>query len=358
MGTATSKWEYKESVWDMEDEQRFDLEIVETYIPVIGPLGKILGSYEIYLDVTGHHDRFVRSLKVFLIQLVSLLILIFSVVCGIVYLAEKKISKNALLLSEEENRLKQMNEKLQLEIVERKKARDILKKKQEELEASEDNLKKFSREILSIREEEKRRLSRDLHDDVGGTVVSIISAVGIAERDIKKENTKHALEILKQTKNQLQNLMKNLRKIAINLRPPDLGVLDLSSVLQAYFFKIENQEQMKIDFNTEINNKKIDDRTATVLYRVAQEALTNIIKHARAKNVKVRLYSEGGNIKFSVNDDGRGFSEHTINRKGKFLHIGILGMKERTESLGGSFELKSQPGRGTTVSVTLPLKMG
>jgi len=232
-----------------------------------------------------------------------------------------------------------------------------LGEKQLALEISEMNLKRFSREILSIREEEKKKLSRDLHDELGTMVVALTSGLSLAEEDINKGKVQHGLKMLRKTKAQLRDFVKKLKTIAIDLRPPDLDVLGLPTVLNTYFAKITEQAKLDITFEMDIDEKKIGEDIATVLYRVSQEAFTNIVKYANAGKVKVRLFMDNGEIKFIISDDGKGFKTDKMNVKEARLNIGLLGMQERVESLGGKFELLTKPGQGTTISIVLPLKI-
>lgn len=113
-----------------------------------------------------------------------------------------------------------------------------------------------------------------------------------------------------------------------------------------------------INFSTSINRKKIDNDAAIVLYRVAQEALNNIIKHSDAKKVKVSLDDDDNHIHFDIKDNGNGFDIKRLSKKGGITKMGIMGMRERVESINGKFAIASSPKKGTHVMITLPLKTG
>jgi two-component system sensor histidine kinase DegS len=220
------------------------------------------------------------------------------------------------------------------------------------LEVSERNLKEFSGKILSVREEEKKKLSSGLHDEVGSMTVALGSSLSITEEEIKDNNVQGALSGIKQAKNVLQKSVKKLKNISIDLRPPDLDIIGLPSVLRQYFSTIGEQTKIKIDFDVNVDEKRLNDEVAIALYRVNQEALNNIVKHAKARKVKIRLYFQGNDIKLTIRDDGKGFDmEDGLQKTNGF---GIRGMKERIESLGGRFFIKSTPKKGTEINTTIP----
>ncbi|UCC94621.1 MAG: PAS domain S-box protein [Candidatus Omnitrophota bacterium] len=234
-----------------------------------------------------------------------------------------------------------------VDITERKRAEGAIKEQQM-------IFKRFSREILSIREAEKKKISTNLHDEVGSIGISLSTHLSIIKERIKDKNLKAALKGIRQAKNVLEGSIASFKNIVANLRPPDLDIIGLPDALKAHFSKITKHVKVKIDFRTDKNIKIVNDDTAIALYRVAQEALSNIVKHAKAKNVKVRLYSQENNLKFNVCDDGKGFDMERSLQTSEVLKMGILGMRERVESLGGVFIIESAPKRGTKISITVP----
>ena len=235
---------------------------------------------------------------------------------------------------------------------ERKKALDELKHHQQMLEVSERNIKEFSRKILSVREEEGKKLSLGLHDEVGSMTVALSANLSIAEEEVKDNNVKAALNRINHTRNVLQESVEKLKKMSTDLRPPNLDIVGLPSVLRDYFSTLKKQTKIKIGFSVSMDDKKIDDDIAIVLYRVTQEALNNIVRHARAKRVKIRLYFQKNNITLTIRDDGNGFDVEKRLQKTKGL--GLRGMRERVESLGGTFAIKSASKQGTEISATIP----
>jgi two-component system sensor histidine kinase DegS len=231
-----------------------------------------------------------------------------------------------------------------------------LKETREELEKSGMHLKKFSRKILSIREEEKKKISRNLHDEFGSLEFAIHSSLSIAEKEIKDKNLDKALHNIRIIKAILDEASMNFKKMAADLRPVDFDFIGLPNALRDYISNASKQSKLNVDLKIDVNEKTLNDEIAIVLYRVAQEAFNNINKHAQASEVKVRLSYENGNMKFKISDNGKGFDlGKGLQQRGKLLKMGITGMRERVESLNGTLNINSAPHKGTTILISLPL---
>ena len=237
------------------------------------------------------------------------------------------------------------------DITERKQV-ERLEQQQKVLEISERNLRGFSRKILETREEERKRLSMDLHDEMGSMAIALGSGLKIIEEAVEDSNLQSALENVSQTKSALKKTTESLRKIAADLSPSNLGTIGLPNALREYFSNIERQTKIKIDFSVDTEKEGLSDKGVIVLYRVAQETLNNIIKHAKAKKVKARMCSRENELEFSMRDDGKGFDVNEL-QETEVSKMGIRGMRERVGDLKGTFVIKSAPGEGTEVSVTL-----
>ncbi|NIN01038.1 MAG: PAS domain S-box protein, partial [candidate division Zixibacteria bacterium] len=243
-------------------------------------------------------------------------------------------------------------EKLQHHIAKRLRAEEKLKQHEQALEASEKELKNFSRKILSIREEEKKNLSAILHDEVGSMAVAFSSYLTAIEEEIKNKNLKNVLKATAKSKSMLKQFVSRLKKIAADLRPPDLEIIGLPGALREYFSDVTEKTNLKIDFRVYMSKKRIKDDVAIILYRIVNEAFNNIINHANASEAKVTLYCRGNKLKLIVGDNGKGFDTEKSFRRPK-IHLGLLGMREMVESLDGTFNIKSAPEKGTEISVTL-----
>jgi signal transduction histidine kinase len=252
-----------------------------------------------------------------------------------------------------EQKLKKAHEELEKKVQQRTAE---LRKTNKELQISREYLKKFAGILLSVREEERKNISTTLHDELGCMALSIDSQISIAKEECKENNKQATFNALEKAQAALRKAVEELRGLAVNLRPPNLEIMGLNSALTALIDKAKQQAKLKITFRNELRDKIITEDTAIVIYRVVQESVTNIIKHAKAKNARVSLYADKKNINLDITDDGIGSDLNKVfGRKGK-LKIGIEGMRERIESLRGEFTITSAPKQGTQLKATLPEK--
>ena len=215
--------------------------------------------------------------------------------------------------------------------------------------------REFSKKILTIQEEERHRISRDLHDEIGQFSVSLGSALNVIEKEITKHNLDTALRVIKDAKILLADTAKKIRTLFIDLRPAELGMLGLPSVLRELFAHYTKSYPLNIKFKENIGSIHIKDEVAITLYRVIQEAFNNIVKHANAKNVKIDLLLKAGEISFTIEDDGIGFNSEEFFREANVDKLGLRGMRERVDLLNGKFFLQSKLRSGTKINVTFPI---
>lgn len=231
-----------------------------------------------------------------------------------------------------------------------------LKRIEEEIRKQQKMLKQFSRKILSIREEEKKKFSNDLHDEIGSMVISLSANLLICEEQIRNNDLEAAFKGINETRSALKEAVRHLKIIAKNARPPILDRLSLPKALKELFMVTSSRTGLRIDFDSDVRYKRLHDDLKTALYRVAQEALNNVVAHACARSVKARLYSKNGELNFWIADDGKGFDPEGNGQSAKESNIGIFGMRERIESVGGVFDIETAPKLGTKISISLPLK--
>lgn len=206
--------------------------------------------------------------------------------------------------------------------------------------------------VVSAQEEERRRISRELHDETGQALTSLLVQLKILERSDNLPDVKvHVEEMRQRTAQTLQEI----RRLAADLRPAALDDLGLVSALEGHIYEFGRKTGIAVDFQTQaIEDLHLPYDVEILLYRVIQESLTNAARHASAGHVNVRFTHESGCIQVCIRDDGQGFdTADVLGRENRSL--GILGMRERIELLGGQFELTSAPGMGTQVQVTLTL---
>jgi len=223
------------------------------------------------------------------------------------------------------------------------------------LKEAETQITDFSRKMLALREEEKRRIAADLHDEIGSFAVACKAQLALAEDEVGKGRIAPALQAIQQTRLGMDNAIAALKRIATDLRPPPLDITGLPEALRELFVLASKQHGLKIRFSLETETALISNELATAFYRVAQEALTNIIRHANASKVEVRLTIENNRMLLAIKDNGVGFTVTGTGAPVAQQGIGLLGMRERMEWFGGEFAVLSRPGKGTEVLAQAPL---
>lgn len=192
--------------------------------------------------------------------------------------------------------------------------------------------------LLATQEEERRRVGRELHDGVGSLLTAALLTLKVAERHPGK---------LSEARKRVAEALEEVRRLSRELRMPLLDDLGLKEALLRY---LEEYRNHGLEVEARLEVPPLPKEKEVALFRVVQEALTNVLRHARARRVSVRLWPEGDRLFGRVVDDGQGFDLEKTPPS-----IGILGMHERVQSLGGSLIVYSQPGQGTRVEFGVPL---
>jgi signal transduction histidine kinase len=207
--------------------------------------------------------------------------------------------------------------------------------------------------VVAAQESERQRIARELHDETG----QALTAIGLGLRGLTSSLRTSTMARTKQDLHQLELLtthsLDELQRLIADLRPSHLDDLGLSSALRWYANTL--QERVKMDVHVEIQGEErpVPSAVKIALFRIAQEALTNVVKHSQAKSAHVLLKYAEEFVLIGVKDDGRGFDLDTAG-SGKRVSWGLKGMEERTALLGGRFEVYSKPGEGTNVEVSIP----
>jgi len=224
-----------------------------------------------------------------------------------------------------------------------------------ERKRTEERLRRLARQLLVGRERERQQVSFALHHDAGSLAVGISAHLDAVEEDIRSGKPGEALKWVKRTRELFDESLGRLKRLATQLRPPELDVLGLPAALRQYFSQATECGDTRIHFRETLGRRRVDKDTATVLFRIAQEALTNAISHGRATGVAVGLGASKKEVRLTVRDNGKGFdpSKHGAPETSQ---IGLHAMKEMAAHAGGIIEVDSTPGKGTTVRVRLPLK--
>jgi two-component system, NarL family, sensor histidine kinase UhpB len=214
------------------------------------------------------------------------------------------------------------------------------------LDRLERERRESARVALAAQEGERLRIARELHDEIGQTLTAVALEAERAAQD-REEPTAEALERITQHVNQS---LDELRRIARRLRPEALDDLGLVNALIALCSRIGTQTDARLERHFEPGLPTLNSDTELVMYRVAQESLTNVVRHARATRAHVSLRADGGKVVLRVQDDGRGMPAELPAKA-----AGISGMRERALLVGGKLTIRSQPEQGTEVVLEVPI---
>lgn len=225
---------------------------------------------------------------------------------------------------------------------------------QDKIRKSEQRFIEFSRKILHLREEEKKRTAIDLHDELGAMAVSVHSHLNILEEELQNNDTKNALKQLRQGRETLRKSIVNLKRLIVDLRPPDLDMIGLEEILRHHCAEISSHASIKINLHTDLPAKNLRTDVSIVVYRIIQEALNNIVKHACATTVDIHLSLVNDLLKLLISDNGQGFNPAQVFDHNPYLKIGLEGMRQRAAALGGNFHIESRTGNGCTIRVIIP----
>lgn len=231
-------------------------------------------------------------------------------------------------------------------------AKDIneRKQKEEEIKNSLEKLHQLSKHVEKVRENERLAISRELHDDLGQALTAVKIDLTMIKNNIKSDDK--AVDKINKVIKLVGDTIKTVQKLTSQLRPEVLEDLGLEAAIEWYTKEFSERTFIKVitDIVDEIT---INSDDALIVFRIMQESLTNISRHANASQVEIGLYKENDYVCLSIKDNGIGINEKAINSKKSF---GIIGMMERAASLGGSFNIYNNKGKGTTAKLIFPIK--
>ncbi len=256
------------------------------------------------------------------------------------------------------------NRELKREIVQRQKAELDLKKSEthyaqlfEQAQHMQEQLRHLSRQLLLTQEEERKRISRELHDEIVQTLVGI--NVHLASLTVKSPvNLKDLRKRIVRTRRLVEKSVEIVHRFARELRPTVLDDLGLIPALQSFVRDFTKRTKISIHFTSSAEVEQLNSTQRTVLYRVTQSALANVDKHAHASEAKVSIRKLPGTIRLEIHDNGKSFDMERVLFAKRHKRLGLLGSRERVEMVGGKFGVKSAPGQGTTVSAEIPINEG
>lgn len=208
--------------------------------------------------------------------------------------------------------------------------------------------------VIKAQEEERRRVARDIHDGPAQTLANVVLRAEICEKLLDSDLNEVKQE-LQQLKDVVRRSLKDIRKVIYDLRPMTLDDLGLIPTLRRYINDMKEQPGLFIDFSVVGSECRMPSHVEVGVFRVVQEALNNIAKHAQASAIWVRVEFESDTLLVVVKDDGTGFQpDEALHRQGD--HFGLLSMRERVELLQGAWHLESEPGKGTKILLKVPVK--
>jgi PAS domain S-box-containing protein len=210
------------------------------------------------------------------------------------------------------------------------------------------------RQIMTAQEEERRRVARELHDDTSQALTALIANLAVVQTHPPSKAKAHLDEI----KSAVVEILKGVNRIVLDLRPTLLDDYGLISALSWYAGKRLDSDHTHVEITVPESELRLPSTVETILFRIGQEAITNIAKYARATRVQINLNHDAGAnmVTLTIEDNGIGFAL-AHNREGNLdrPHLGLIGMQERVQLIGGQLEIQSTPNHGTLVSVSVPL---
>jgi signal transduction histidine kinase len=215
------------------------------------------------------------------------------------------------------------------------------------------DLHKLSARLVDVQEEEQRRIARELHDEVGQALSAVKLELVVAQRRILRAGI--ADDLLGEAQAVAEGALRNVRDLSQLLHPSALEDLGLSAALDSYVAAFAMRTGITVDLVDRGPISRLSLSAERAVYRIVQEALTNVARHAQATTVVIRLRAEDDRLVVIVDDDGRGFDSDAAERPGRREGLGLLGIRERAVQLGGDVRIESAAGRGTRVEVTIPL---
>ncbi|MEX2612591.1 MAG: GAF domain-containing sensor histidine kinase, partial [Gaiellaceae bacterium] len=205
------------------------------------------------------------------------------------------------------------------------------------------------RRVVEAQESERRRLARELHDETGQALTSILLGLKPLEQSAESEETRAAVSSVREL---VVSTLQDVRRLAVELRPTVLDDFGLVAAIERLSDTFREQSGLQVDLEAQLGEERLPSEVETALYRVVQEALTNVVKHAGAARVSILLSRKDGSVVAVVEDDGSGFDPGAIREDA----LGLAGMRERIALVGGRLQIESSVGAGTTLVAEVSLR--
>ena len=226
-----------------------------------------------------------------------------------------------------------------------------------ELRKSEKRLHRLSSDLFSVQENERRRISLELHDELGQSMAALKMQVGSIARRLGNVPTEEMKDVCNDMRDNINQIIENVRRLARDLSPVVLDDLGLQAAIEYLVNNFSKIYGIVIKFRYTDINHLFDEDSQRIIYRILQEALNNIGKHAQANNVSLIIEETDQAVRFTIRDDGKGFNvQKTLDQRGTEKGMGLEAMSERVRILGGKINIVSRPGIDTTVTFTAPIR--
>ncbi len=276
--------------------------------------------------------------------------------------ANEQLSRMNAALSKRTFDIARSNEQLKKEIARRKVVQETLLKSEQQSrkllaqsQLFQDKLRHLTRRILLIQEEERKRISRELHD----VVAHVLTGINVRLAALKLEASAHSKGIsrkISSTQRLVEKSVDIVHRFARELRPAVLDDLGLIPALHSYMTSFTKDTGIRVSLTAFAGLELLSNMKRTVLYRIVQEALTNVERHAHASRVDVFIEKNTDVVVMRIKDNGRSFDLKRIWKIGVNKRLGLLGMRERAEMVGGTLAIESTQGQGTTIQISLPFR--
>jgi signal transduction histidine kinase len=219
----------------------------------------------------------------------------------------------------------------------------------------QEQLRHLSHQVLHAQEEERRRISRELHDEITQTLVGISVHLETLAREAAI-NPRNFRQKIARTQRLVGKSVNIVHRFARELRPTALDDLGLIATLHSFMKDFMKRTGIRVHFTTFAGVEQLNSARRTVLYRVVQSALANVAQHAQASRVKVSIRKIAGAVHLEVSDNGKSFEVERVLHARRNKRLGLLGMRERVEMVDGDFRVESVPGQGTTIHAEIPFR--
>jgi signal transduction histidine kinase len=225
-----------------------------------------------------------------------------------------------------------------------------------ELERANQQLRLLAGHLQSAVEEERIRIARSIHDEIGTLMTAIKMDLAFLGREISENGAKKSPDALREqisaTTKLVDDVIQTLHEIVRELRPAVLDHLGLRAAIEWQMQDFQERAKIECQFDSDLDELDLDPARSTAVFRILQEVLTNVARHAQATRVEASLRKEGNYLILEVRDNGKGISEEQVYTVGRF---GLLGMRERAHVFGGDVVIRGSPGEGTVVTVRIPV---